>query len=52
MRIREDYRGLNGTEKAAILLLSLGEEQVVRMFEHMDDEEIRELFRILAPPKS
>ena len=48
MRVREDYRGLNGTEKAAILLLSLGEEQVVRMFEYMDDEEIRELSATMA----
>ncbi|MCG8542720.1 MAG: flagellar motor switch protein FliG [Alphaproteobacteria bacterium] len=48
MRVREDYRGLNGTEKAAILLLSLGEEQVVRMFEFMDDEEIRELSATMA----
>ena len=48
MRVREDYRGLNGTEKAAILLLSLGEDQVVRMFEYMDDEEIRELSGTMA----
>ena len=48
MRVREDYRGLNGTEKAAILLLSLGEEHVVRVFEHMDDDEIRELSSTMA----
>jgi flagellar motor switch protein FliG len=48
MRVREDYRGLNGTEKAAILLLSLGEEHVTRVFGHMDDDEIRELSSVMA----
>lgn len=48
MRVREEYRGLNGTEKAAILLLSLGEDHVSRVFEHMDEEEIRELSSTMA----
>ncbi len=48
MRVREDYRSLNGTEKAAILLLSLGEDHVARMFELMDDDEIRELSSTMA----
>ena len=48
MRVREDYRSLNGTEKAAILLLSLGEDHVTRMFELMDDDEIRELSSTMA----
>jgi flagellar motor switch protein FliG len=48
MRAREDYRSLNGTEKAAILLLSLGEDNVSRVFEHMDEEEIRELSSTMA----
>ena len=48
MRVREDYRSLTGTEKAAILLLSLGEDHVSRVFEHMDEEEIRELSSTMA----
>jgi flagellar motor switch protein FliG len=48
MRVRDDYRSLNGTEKAAILLLSLGEENVSRVFEHMDEDEIRELSSTMA----
>ena len=48
MRVREEYRGLNGTEKAAILLLSLGEDHVSRVFEHMDEEEIRALSSTMA----
>jgi flagellar motor switch protein FliG len=48
MRVREDYRSLNGTEKAAILLLSLGEDHVSRVFEFMDEDEIRELSSTMA----
>lgn len=40
MRVREDYRTLTGTEKAAILLLSLGEEYTAKIFEQLDAEEI------------
>jgi len=48
MRVREDYRSLSGTEKVAILLLSMGEDHVSRVFEHMDEEEIRELSSTMA----
>ena len=48
IRIREDYRTLQGGEKAAILLLALGEEQASKMFEHMDDEEIMEISQTMA----
>lgn len=43
MRVREDYRTLTGTEKAAILLLSLGEEYTAKIFEQLDEEEILNL---------
>jgi len=48
MRVREDYRGLTGPEKAGILMLSLGEDQAARLFSLMDDEEIRELSATMA----
>lgn len=48
MRIREDYRALSGAEKAAVLLLALGEEQTARVFEHMDDDEIMEISQTMA----
>jgi flagellar motor switch protein FliG len=48
MRVREDYRTLTGPEKAAILMLSLGEEHAARLFELMDDEEIREISQTMA----
>jgi flagellar motor switch protein FliG len=48
VRVREDLRGLSGTEKAAILILSLGEEHASRVFSHMNDEELKELSQVMA----
>ena len=48
MRIREDYRTLTGAEKAAILMLSLSEDQTAKLFEHLDDEEIMEISQTMA----
>ncbi|WP_019644226.1 flagellar motor switch protein FliG [Novispirillum itersonii] len=47
-RVKEDYRSLTGPQKAAILLLSLGEEHAAKIFSMMDDEEIREISQIMA----
>lgn len=48
MRIRDDYRSLTGPEKAAILLLSLSEEQTAEIFGHMDDDEILEISQTIS----
>jgi flagellar motor switch protein FliG len=48
MRVREDYRALSGAEKAAILMLSLGEDHSTRLFALMDDEEIKEISACMA----
>jgi len=48
MRLREDYRTMNGAEKAALLLMSVGEENATRLFSLMDDDEIRELSQAMA----
>jgi len=48
MRVREDYRTLTGTEKAAIFMLALGEDYTAKIFEHMDDEEILALSQTMA----
>ncbi len=48
IRIREDYRGLTGPEKAAVLMLALGEEHAARLFVYMDEEEIKELSQTMA----
>src|SRR5579862_3467143 len=47
-RVREDVRGLSGAEKAALLILSLGEEYAARMFSHMNDDEIKELSQVMG----
>lgn len=48
MKVREDYRTLTGNEKAAALLLSLGEQHAMTLFEQMDEEEILELSQTMA----
>jgi len=48
VRVREDVRSLSGSEKAAILILSLGEDYASRVFAHMNDEEIKELSQVMA----
>ena len=48
MRMREDLRSLTGQERAAILILSLGEEHTAKLFSMMDDEEIKELSQTMA----
>lgn len=48
IRMREDYRSLSGPEKAAILLLSLSEDQAAKIFESMDDDEILELSQVMS----
>jgi|TARA_R110002072_G_scaffold727_12_gene5340 flagellar motor switch protein FliG len=48
MNVREDFRGLNGPEKAALLVMSVGEENAARLFSLMDDEEIKEVSQMMA----
>jgi len=47
-RVKEDYRTLTGPQKAAIFMLALGEDHSAKLFEMMDDEEIRELSQTMA----
>jgi flagellar motor switch protein FliG len=48
MRVREDFRTLTGPEKAAILMLALGDEHTSRLFALMDDDEIKEISQTMA----
>lgn len=48
MRLREDYRSLTGPDKAALLMMSIGEENAARVFSLMDDEEIKEVSQAMA----
>jgi flagellar motor switch protein FliG len=47
-RVKEDYRSLTGPQKAAMLMLSLGEDHSAKLFNMMADEEIKELSQIMA----
>ncbi|MBP7252442.1 MAG: flagellar motor switch protein FliG, partial [Alphaproteobacteria bacterium] len=48
VKVRDDIRSLSGAEKAAVVILSLGEEQASRIFSHMNDDEIKELSQVMA----
>jgi flagellar motor switch protein FliG len=48
MRVRDDYRSLSGREKAAVLMLSAGEEHAGKLFTNMEDEEIRDLSQTMT----
>ncbi len=48
MRLREDYRTMSGPEKAALLMMSVGEENASRLFSLMEDDEIKELSQAMA----
>jgi flagellar motor switch protein FliG len=47
-RIKEDYRSLTGPQKAAIMMLSLGEAQAGKLFAMMEDDELKELSQVMA----
>ncbi len=47
-RMKDDYRSLSGTQKAAIFMLSIGHKHSGTLFERMDDEEIRELSQAMS----
>lgn len=48
MAVREDIQSMSGPEKAALLMLAVGEENAARLFGMMDDDEIRELSQAMA----
>src|SRR5580700_6718362 len=48
MRAREDFRTLTGPEKAAMLMLAIGEEHAAKLFSLMDDEEIKEISQSMS----
>jgi flagellar motor switch protein FliG len=48
IRVRDDFRGLNGSEKAAAFLLALGEEYSSKIFEKMTEDEILEVSQTMA----
>ncbi len=45
---KDDYRSLTGPQKAAIFMLAVSDEHSAKLFEMMDDEEIRELSQTMS----
>jgi len=48
VRARDDYRSVNGLQKAALLMMSLGEDTAAKLFHLMHDDEIREISQAMA----
>ena len=48
MKVRDEYRSLTGPEKAALLVMSIGEEYAARLFSNMEDDEIKEVSQVMA----
>jgi flagellar motor switch protein FliG len=46
--VKEDMRSLTGAEKAAIIMLSLGEENSSKIWPMMDEDEIKEISQIMS----
>ncbi len=46
--MRDDYRSLSGPATAALLIMSVGEENDSRLMEYMDDDEIKEISQVMA----
>jgi flagellar motor switch protein FliG len=45
---KTDFRSVTGTQKAAMLMLSLGEEHAMRIFQMLDEDEIKELSQAMS----
>jgi len=45
---KDDYRNLSGPQKAAIMLMSMGEDNAGRIFSMMEDDEIKEMSAVMS----
>jgi flagellar motor switch protein FliG len=46
--VREDIRSLSGAERAAVIMLALGEEHSAKIWSMMDEEEIKEVSQVMS----
>src|ERR1700748_51254 len=46
--VKEDLRALSGAERAAIVMLSLGEENSAKIWSMMDEEEVKEISQVMS----
>src|SRR5690349_11962696 len=46
--VKEDARSLSGAERAAIMLLSLGEDHATQIWKMLDEDEVKEISQIMS----
>jgi flagellar motor switch protein FliG len=46
--VKEDIRSLSGAERAAVVMLSLGEEHSEQLWKMLDEEEIKEISQVMS----
>src|SRR6201994_5120425 len=46
--VRDDVRSLSGAERAAVIMLSLGEDHSAKIWGMMDEEEIKEVSQVMS----
>jgi flagellar motor switch protein FliG len=46
--VKEDIRSLSGAERAAIMLLSLGEEHAAQIWKMLDEDEVKEISQVMS----
>jgi flagellar motor switch protein FliG len=46
--VKDDVRSLSGAERAAIIMLSLGEENSAKLWSMMDEDEIKEISQVMS----
>src|SRR5215467_15358033 len=46
--VKEDIRALSGAERAAIIMLALGEDHSQQIWQMMDEEEIKEVSQVMS----
>ena len=48
VNVKDDIRSLSGAERAAVIMLSLGEEHSARIWSLMDEEEVKEVSQVMS----
>ena len=46
--VKDDVRSLSGAERAAIIMLSLGEDHSAKLWSMMDEEEVKEISQVMS----
>ena len=46
--VKDDIRSLSGAERAAVIMLSLGEDHSAKIWKMMDEEEIKEVSQVMS----